>query len=229
MAVVLQEAGKLIHMAKQIFTSEQKQRITDAVAELEKESSGELVLYYAKSSDNYAGAVWKLTGIIGIAFTFVASLAAYLWVLPALFTPIVISIVIALVMLATLSLSLLLPLLRVAVTSDNVVEHRVLTKARDMFLQEQVFDTVDRTGILIFISALERKVAVIGDSGINQKITQDDWENVVRLVIAGIKQKQMTEGIIKAVDACKELLLGNGFTVKPNDTNELPDAIRIEE
>ena len=216
-------------MAKQIFTTDQKQRITDAVAALEKESSGELVLYYAKNSDSYREAAWKLTAIMGITSVLATALAAYFWILPALFTPIMLSVVIASIMLATYAIAALLPVLRVAITNDAIIEHRVLTKARDMFLQEQVFDTVDRTGILIFISALERKVVVLGDSGINQKITQDDWENVVRLVIKGIKQKQMTDGIIKAVDACKELLLGNGFTVKPNDTNELPDAIRIEE
>lgn len=216
-------------MAKHIFTSSEKEQITQAVAALEKESSGELVLYYAKNSDKYMGAAWKLTGIMGISFAVIAAFAAYQWVLPALFTPIVLSAVIALVMLATYVLALLMPLLRVAITSDTIVEHRVLTKARDMFLQEQVFDTVDRTGILLYISALERKVVVLGDSGINAKITQNDWNHVVELVVTGIKQKEMTNGIIKAVEACKSLLLENGFKVKPGDTNELPDAIRIEE
>lgn len=216
-------------MAKQLFTSEQKQQITEAVAALEKESSGELVLYYAKNSDYYQGAAWKLTGIMGITFTLIAAFASYLWVLPALFTPIVLSLVIALVLVATYVLATLIPLLRVTITADVTVEHRVLTKARDMFLQEQVFNTVDRTGILIFISALERKVIVLGDSGINKKITQDDWKHVVELVVDGIKSKQMTDGILKAIEACKTLLLENGFSIKPNDTNELPDAIRIEE
>lgn len=216
-------------MSKQIFTSNEKERITEAVAALEKESSGELVLYYAKNSDAYPGAAWKLTGMMGIAFTCIAIAMSYLWLLPSFFTPIVIALTILLVLIATYLIARFLPLLRVAVTSDSIVEHRVLTKARDMFLQEQVFDTVDRTGILIYISALERKVVVLGDSGINQKITQADWEDVVKLIVNGIKQKQMTNGIIEAVNACKNLLLENGFTIKPGDTNELPDAIRIEE
>lgn len=219
----------LVRMSKQIFTSNEKERITEAVAALEKESSGELVLYYAKDSDSYPGAAWKLAGMMGIAFTAIAALMAYLWLIPSFFTPIVISLTILIVLIATYLIARFLPLLRIAVTSDSVVEHRVLTKARDMFLQEQVFDTVDRTGILVYISALERKVVVLGDSGINQKITQADWEQVVKLIVDGIKQKQMTSGIIQAVEACKNLLLENGFKIKPGDTNELPDAIRIEE
>lgn len=216
-------------MAKQLFTKSEKDQITEAVAALEKESSGELVLYYAKNSDSYLGAAWKITGMIGIAFSLVAVAFAYLWLLPDLFTPIVLAALIALIMIATYLMARFMPLLRMAITNDAIVDHRVLTKARDMFLQEQVFNTVDRTGILIYISALERKVVVLGDSGINAKITQDDWTQVVELVVAGIKQKQMTNGIIKAVEACKTLLLENGFNIKPNDTNELPNAIRIEE
>lgn len=216
-------------MAKQIFTTDEKDRITQAVAALEKESSGELVLYYAKNSDAYPGAAWKLTGLIGISFSILAIVLSYRWMLPSFFTPIMMATTILLILIATYGIARFLPLLRVAVTSDDIVEHRVLTKARDMFLQEQVFNTVDRTGILIYISALERKVVVLGDQGINQKITQADWEDVVKLIVTGIKQKQMTEGIIKAVDACKAHLLDNGFTIKPDDTNELPDAIRIEE
>lgn len=52
---------------------------------------------------------------------------------------------------------------------------------------------------------------------------------MIKLVINGIKSKQMTDDIVNAVDACKKLLLDIGFTIKPGDTNELHAAIRIEE
>ena len=216
-------------MSKTIFSKEEKEQISEAVASLEKESSGELVLYYAKSSDTYLEAIWKLTSMVGVLFASIAILLSYNWLLPNYYTPIVISIIILLSMVATFIIGRFIPLIRIAITNTSIVEHRVLTKARDMFLQEQVFNTVDRTGILIYISALERKVVVIGDSGINQKINQSNWEDVVKLVIKGIKSKQMTKGIIEAVNACKKLLLDNEFTRKPNDTNELHDAIRVEE
>ena len=73
------------------------------------------------------------------------------------------------------------------------------------------------------------RIMVIGDKVINEKINQSDWENVVQLVINGIKSKQMTKGIIEAIEVCQKLLLDNGFNVRRDDVNELHDAIRIEE
>ena len=216
-------------MSKTVFSIEEKKQISEAVASLEKESSGELVLYYAKSSDSYPEAAWKLTSIIGILFLSLTIFLSYNWLLPPYYTPLIVSLTVLLSMVITYFISLFIPIIRTAITNTSVIEHRVLTKARDMFLQEQVFNTVERTGILIYISALERKVVVLGDSGINQKINQSDWEQVVKHVIDGIKSKQMTKGIIEAVEICKMLLLDNGFTIKTGDTNELHNSIRVEE
>ena len=119
--------------------------------------------------------------------------------------------------------------LRIAFTPQATVHHRVITKARDIFLQEQAFDTIERTGVLIYISELEHLVEVLGDQGINEKIEQKDWQGIVSLVIDGIKSNQAAKGIANAVDKCKELLLANGFSARQDNTNELSDDIRIEE
>jgi len=216
-------------MSKNIFTSNDKEQIKEVVAALEKESSGELVLYYAKNSDDYQNANWKFSGVIALVFSIIIIGLAYFWLLPSYFTPIVMGITILTSMVFGYLIAYFFPFLRYAVTNEHIVSQRVLTKAKDVFLQEEVFNTVDRTGILIYISALEHQVVVLGDSGINKKIEQPDWEHVVQLVVDGIKSNQMTSGIIEAVEACKKLLLEHGFVVKPGDTNELHDAIRIEE
>ena len=216
-------------MSKNIFTDSDKEAIKKAVAQLENASSGELVLYYAKDSDSYVASAWKFSGLIGVIYSLGIITLSYQWLLPPNFTPIIISTTILLAMVVTFIIAWFVPKVRISVTPATVIEHRVLTKARDIFLQEQVFNTLDRTGILIYISALERKVMVIGDKGINEKINQSDWENVVQLVINGIKSKQMTKGIIEAIEVCQKLLLDNGFNVRRDDVNELHDAIRIEE
>ena len=215
-------------MSKNIFTDSDKEAIKKAVAELEKESSGELVLYYAKNSDAYVNANWKFSGIIALSFSIIVIGLSYFWLLPAYYTPIVMGVTILSSMVFGYLIAFFIPFLRYAITGKEIVSQRVLTKAKDMFLQEQVFNTVDRTGILIYISALEHQVVVLGDNGINAKIEQSDWEHVVALVVNGIKDKAMTKGIINAIDACKILLLDNGFIIKPGDTNELHDSIRIE-
>ena len=52
----------------------------------------------------------------------------------------------------------------------------VKTKIRDIayrvfFLEEEVFNTKQRTGMLLFMSFFEREAVVLGDVGINKKST----------------------------------------------------------
>jgi putative membrane protein len=126
-------------------------------------------------------------------------------------------------------LAIFIPDLRLSLSSNHVVSQRVLTKARDVFLQEEVFKTKDRIGILIYISEFEHKVVVLGDTVINEKISKKDWKHIVDTIVLGIKHQQVSQGIVNAVNNCQELLLKNGFNNVEKDENELSDEIRVEE
>lgn len=106
---------------------------------------------------------------------------------------------------------------------------RAQQRAREAFLEESVFNTAERVGILIFVSRLEHMVLVMGDEGINKKVEQADWQHVVDTIVDGIKRREIGDGLVKAIDQCKELLLKNGFVRKSTDTNELDDNLRIED
>lgn len=211
------------------FKEEDKDKIKVAVANLEQATSGELVLYFARKSDNYPGAGWKFAGIIGGSTAFVIGLLSYLWMLPAWFTPIVISILILSLMVVAYLLAVFVPDLRISLSSAHIVAQRVLTKARDVFLEEEVFKTNDRIGILVYISELEQKVVILGDSGINSKISKEDWTHIVDTIVLGIKHQQIAQGIVNAVSICQDLLLKHGFTNIEKAENELSDDIRIED
>ena len=105
--------------------------------------------------------------------------------------------------------------------------HRVWQRAYQAFVDEEVFETKARTGILIFISLLERQVVVLGDSGINQKVTLKTWDDIVQKIINGIKSGQPAAGIISAVTQCGLLLKEHGFAKTGDDTNKRPDVIRL--
>ena len=216
-------------MRKLIFSNSDKERIKEAVADLESESSGELVIYFAKDSHKYQGAAWKLAAIFGVVAILSIISLSYLWLLPPYFTPIFIALTILVMMALGFLMGKGSSQLRLSLVPENTVDQAVITKARDIFLQEEVFNTRDRTGILIYISALEHEVVVLGDSGINSKIKDEDWTDVVSSVLRGIKNGRAAEGLIEATQKCKELLLEHGFVIREDDTNELSDDIRIEE
>jgi putative membrane protein len=92
------------------------------------------------------------------------------------------------------------------------------------FFERKVHETADHTGILIYISLLEHKVRVLADSGINARVDEKLWHDLVVMIIDGIREKRQAEAICNAVDRCGSILRQH-FPKKSNDRNELGDAM----
>jgi len=222
-----QEVGKRIAMARFKFTDKEKEDIKAAVAALEKESSGEIVPYIVERSDDYAEAPWLMAAITGVATLATEGVLAYTWSSSSMSDPVFIAIATISLMAIAFTVTTFIFPLRSLLVSAQKKDERVFRRAEAAFLEEEVFNTIDRTGILIFISHLEHEVIVIGDSGINAKVGPKDWENVVKLVLDGIKKGEITQGLVAAIGSCKELLLEHDFVARENNTNELSNDLRI--
>ena len=86
---------------------------------------------------------------------------------------------------------------------------------------------LDETGVLVLISVFERKVWVLADRGINARVQAGQWDDIVQMIVEGIKQNRQTDAICEAVEKIAELLKTH-FPIKPDDMNELKNLI-IEE
>jgi putative membrane protein len=95
------------------------------------------------------------------------------------------------------------------------------------FVDEEVFNTRDRTGILVFISTFEHRIEVLGDVGINEKVSSDEWADIVEHIRDGIKQGRFVDGVIDGIGMCGHLLEKSGVEIRGDDKNELPDAVRF--
>jgi len=101
-------------------------------------------------------------------------------------------------------------------------------KAENAFLQEEVFNTRHRTGIMIFVSFFEREVIVMADRGISKVVEQKEWDKMVRGIVENIRKGKITDGIEAAIKRCGEVLLEKGFRQDHDDVNELRDDLRIQ-
>jgi putative membrane protein len=81
--------------------------------------------------------------------------------------------------------------------------------------------------VLFFISILERKVWVLADKGIYEKITQARLNDFAKAVSEGIRQGRAAEALAAAIREAGEHLREH-FPILDGDTNELSDAIMIE-
>ncbi|HYV43730.1 MAG TPA: TPM domain-containing protein [Myxococcaceae bacterium] len=84
--------------------------------------------------------------------------------------------------------------------------------------------TRERNGVLFFVAVKERRFAVLGDQGIDQKVPAGFWDNVVAAVGERFKQAKFGEGLVEGIKMAGEQLAAH-FPPRADDVNELPNQI----
>jgi uncharacterized membrane protein len=110
---------------------------------------------------------------------------------------------------------------------DKTCDSDSFEKAVSVFNKLKMYETHERNGVLIYISFSDRKLAIIGDEGINNVVPTDFWESTKNELIFRFKRNEFAQGIIDAVtEAGKQLQ--QYFPVKSDDKNELSNEITME-
>lgn len=99
--------------------------------------------------------------------------------------------------------------------------------AENAFLEEEVFNTRQRTGIMIFISFFEHEVIVMADVGISKVVDQSEWDKIVGDIIKSIRAGKVVEALEEGIKQCGNILLEKGFRKTDDDVNELRDDLRV--
>jgi putative membrane protein len=108
------------------------------------------------------------------------------------------------------------------------MELRVRQRALAAFMEEEVFNTNERTGILLFVSLFEHRVVVLGDAGINATVEPREWEEVVSVIAAGIRAGRPGAALAEGIRLCGALLAAR-VERRPRDTDELANRLRTAE
>ncbi|MBL7872985.1 MAG: hypothetical protein JNM78_15315 [Cyclobacteriaceae bacterium] len=210
------------------FKPEELERIKAAVKQAESKISGEIVPVFVEKSGHYTIANYR-AGVIGATAVFflivlfdryVPSLAVY--------DPVLIFVLVMLGGLIGALKANYIPFVKRMMLSQAYMDQSTRKRAESAFLQEEVFNTRLRTGIMIFISFFEHEVIVMADKGISKEVDQKEWDAVVRTIIENVKKDKVTDGIEKAILRCGEILLEKGFVISSDDVNELKDDLRME-
>lgn len=100
----------------------------------------------------------------------------------------------------------------------------ILKDARIIFRKLGMAKTKDRNGILILIAPDQRKLAIYGDQGINEKVSPTYWNGIVMEMQEKFGNNLRCEGVCEAVRKIGSKLKEH-FPYKSDDVNELPDEI----
>jgi putative membrane protein len=212
-----------------LFTDADRQAIADAARHAEGATSGEIVPYVVGACDDYVLVGWKaavLGALVGLVGGVVVHYAGGFWGGSVWLWVVLPSLVGAL--LGTLGARLSARFRRWLV-GGRLLELRARQRAETAFLEEEVFATRDRTGILIFVALFEHQVVVLGDAGINRVVPDGAWKQVVAEMVEGIRVGRPAEALIAAIGDCGRLLAAHRLEIRPDDFDELDNEPRVRE
>lgn len=211
----------------------EKDLIAQAVSKAEKNTSGEIAVVVAKQSSDYA--VYELTFavIVGLIFM-ILSLIFYskldnfimnkFWSESDLITTSIIGLG-TFVIIAIFYFLANIPFVDRLIIPKSVKNDKAKEKAQLSFLEYGVSKTRDRTGVLIFISNLEKKVFILADTGIAKVYPNTSWQKQVDTIINGIRSNNFGAELVKVILEIGNVLTNN-FPIKDDDTNELANHVR---
>lgn len=212
------------NLSDKFLSESDKEKIKTAVKAAEKQTSGEIVPMVVTASHHYPMAAVTGAAILSLPLSLILTpfIGGRLW-LGHQNMWILIAVFIILFVLFQALIQRVHRLKRIFI-SDKEMDAEVREAAFTAFYREGLYRTLDETGVLIFISVFEHKVWVIADRGINEKISKDQWQQIVDHIVDGIRQKRQGESICEAVHRVADLLKLN-FPIKHDDADELENLI----
>lgn len=219
-----------------ILNEAQHQIVSDAVAQAELTTSGEIVTVLAQKSDGYTDValVWSASVSFSVMSLFALFPLPFLQFYDMLLggwmhewtTGELASMTIALgliAFIATWAIQLWTPI-HLLMIPGPVKSQRVHDRAIRHFKVGAEKRTHGRTGVLIYLSMKEHRAEIIADEPIAELVPAEVWGEAMADMLAEIRKGCTAEGIAAGVrDVGK--VLSEQFPRGAEDVNELPDRL----
>jgi putative membrane protein len=212
---------------ERVFSKADREAIRAATAAAETRTAAELVVYVTERCDPHPEVGWKATLIGGACGALFAALGVwlfggwgspdYLWILIGLQLGLVAG------WLAGRFESIARRLI-----DREALESRIDGRAAEAFLQERVFATKERTGVLIFVTLFEHRVVVLADEGVATRVRASAWNEISKDLADGIGRGAPAQAMVHAIERCADLLAERGVA-GPDATNQLSDEPRFHD
>lgn len=100
----------------------------------------------------------------------------------------------------------------------------VLDRAAYIFEKLNMHKTELRNGVLFYLALEDKKFAILGDAGINQKVPEDFWQEIKKGMLEEFKEGKFTQGLSEGIMEAGKQLKAH-FPHQEDDVNELSDEI----
>ena len=111
---------------------------------------------------------------------------------------------------------------------DKRCKEEPMTKAIAVFEKLGMHKTEQRNAVLFYLAMEDKKLAILGDKGINEAVPTNFWDEIRDLMVSHFKKGEFTEGLSKGILMAGEQLK-TAFPYQSDDTNELSNELTFED
>ena len=211
--------------ARSVLGNDGAERIESAIADAESRTSGEIVPLLVRRSST-VGHVALVSFTLLLLCVFLSDLPAHLTELGG---PYLAWLGACWLLAGGLALGVSrLDAVQRLLTPRSDQMRQVDLRAQIEFYELEMSQTQDRTGILLLVSLMEHRAVVLADHSIAEKLDAKVWQELVDLMIQGVKRGDLAAGMTQAIQRCGELLSPH-FPIASDDINELRDHLVVKE
>lgn len=210
---------------KKYINEEGMKEVEEAIIEVEKTTSAELVPVVVKSSsttNHVPGVLVLILSLLLFIFNIHKYQEVYFGIGNYAYIFYVLFVLLGAVILS--QFNYIKRILTPGIDQLKQVEQRAIVE----FYESNIKKTRDATGILFFVSLMEKRAVVLADEAISAQLPKETWDEVVGIMVSGVKQGNLSRGISKAILASGRLLTPL-FPIKPDDTNELSNKLVLKD
>lgn len=207
------------------LSQEDMQKIEETISRVEESTSGEIVPVIVKRSSTVGHVPLTLTLLITLLIV-IAELpfSDWLWVTPWVWLWPVLVIVIY---YASHVLAKIPWIQKVLIPEKDEVD-QVHQRAHLEFFTNRIHRTEEGTGVLLFVSVMEKKAVILADEGISKKLPPETWEQLLGHLRDHLHQGEWAEGFVQAIETCGQHLKTHFPIVSPGE-NELKNHLVVKD
>jgi putative membrane protein len=100
--------------------------------------------------------------------------------------------------------------------------------AQAQFVEREMFATADRTAIVLVTCLLERRVVLLADVGLRDRVRHGAWDAVIARMTPLLRARQTGAAVLAGLDHIGEILKAAGFGPgpRPNTFADPPIEVR---
>ncbi|RZT93209.1 TLP18.3/Psb32/MOLO-1 phosphatase superfamily protein [Ancylomarina subtilis] len=107
---------------------------------------------------------------------------------------------------------------------ENSCPDDVMDRAAYIFAKLEMQKTQLRNGVLFYLAIRDHKFAILGDAGINAKVSESFWNHTKEEILGYFKQGEFAKGLSEGIKMAGQQLKTH-FPYQADDVNELSDDI----